>query len=208
MAATIILCGDSYAAGRLAGTTTDGELARQLRRLAPDNVIEEQAVSGSTASEWARGKYKARLQAISARSDCAAVVSIGGNDVFAALKDGKITMEELAALARDTLSVATMLSMSMPTYVLIYPVPQFLREVKLANIGRKAIALMYHGICAATGATAVDLSAPLGMAQCWQGADVHPNEAGYRAMAHAVMQAIGWEFAQPPEAAATAAPLF
>jgi len=190
--ATIVLFGDSYTAGRLPHSQTDGAFEKHLQ-----GVRRDTAVSGSTAVQWSTDISK-QISVCGAPADVA-VGSLMGNDALAAMADGKITPREalpaLAALALVLAQVAT----CKPVVLMLYPNPymgvpdlhpEAERGVALLNAAIRTVADVVNGIPYTNPVMPLDLGTVL-RPEHFDGVDIHPNEAGYQAMAAAVMDVIG-----------------
>src|SRR5574344_1570088 len=114
---SILLVGDSYAAGRIPHTDKDGALEEALQKLFPVTEIVNYAVSGSLAKDWNTGSLRVKLAEIIGMKDCVTVLSLGGNDMFSAISDGIVTLKEIKDFLRDTMCVATSIAQAMPTYL-------------------------------------------------------------------------------------------
>lgn len=190
--ASIVLFGDSYTAGRIPHTQTDGGFVKALVGVAADH-----ARSGSTAVQWA-GNIDGLLTAVCASSADIAVGSLLGNDAFAALADGKITIDEalpsLAALAL----VLSRISRTRRVLLMLYPNPymgvpsihpEAAEGVRLLNAAIDAVAKVVNSTTAAYPIMLLDLGSVL-RTEHFDGQDIHPNEAGYQAMGVAVLDLI------------------
>jgi lysophospholipase L1-like esterase len=184
---SIILFGDSYTAGRIPHTQADGAFREALGL----PLYADLAKSGSTAQQWA-ADFEGRLSAVVSSCADIAVGSLGGNDAFAALADGKVTEEEqIAALA--SLFHVLMRLRRKRVVLMLYPDPwQGVRPEAAA-----ACACLANGITAVAALankahgniTLLDLSEVLGPKH-FDGEDIHPDRDGYAAMAAAVRNLI------------------
>lgn len=185
--ASIVLFGDSYPAGRIPHTQTDGAFASALGL----PLFSDLAESGSTAQQWA-ADFGGRLSAVVSSSADVAVGSLGGNDAFAAIADGVITdLEKVVALA--SLFHVLMRLSSKRVVLMLYPDP-FQGARPDAAAGRRqlveAIAAVAGYVNSINGnIVMLDLATVLGP-QHFDGQDIHPNLAGYEAMADAVRRVI------------------
>jgi len=169
---------------------TDGAFAKHLQ-----GVRRDTAVSGSTAVQWSTDISK-QISVCGAPADVA-VGSLLGNDALAAMADGKITPREalpaLAALALVLAQVAT----CKPVVLMLYPNPYMGVPDKLPDAADKVRGLnelisSIADVINLSGHNPVmllDLGTVL-RPEHFDGTDIHPNEAGYRAMAAAVMDVI------------------
>ena len=188
--ANIVLFGDSYTAGRLPGIQTDGALKKHLKR-----VIEDYAKSGSTAAQWACDQP--RLKAVRASPAYIAVGSLGGNDAFAALSDGVVTWGEKTSSMISLALVLSRIAEKKPVLLMLYPNPYMGVPGKLPDASDKVRGLnelisSIADVINLSGHNPVmllDLGTVL-RPEHFDGIDIHPTEAGYRAMAAAVMDVI------------------
>ena len=191
--ASIVLFGDSYTAGRIPHTQTDGAFRAALGGI----VISDYALSGSTAQQWA-ADHEERLTNVCESVANVAVGSLLGNDAFAAMADGKITLDEalpsLAALAL----VLSRISREMPVVLMLYPNPymgvptanpEAAQGVRRLNAAIGAVAQVVNAATTGCPVMLLDLGTVLS-AEHFDGLDIHPNEAGYQAMGAAVMDII------------------
>lgn len=190
--ASIVLFGDSYTAGRIPHTQTDGAFRKALL-----GVYRDYALSGSTAVQWA-GDIDGRLTGVCDAPANIAVGSLLGNDAFAALADGQITLDEalpsLAALAL----VLSRISREMPVLLMLYPNP-FMGVPAVHPEAEQGVQRLNAAISAV--AQVVNSATPCGLVMLlnlgtvlrpehFDGLDIHPNEAGYQAMGAAVLDLI------------------
>jgi lysophospholipase L1-like esterase len=183
----IVLFGDSYTAGRVAGTNRDGAFAAALGVC----VRRDYALSGSTAIDWSID-VGGRLTGVCQADASVAVGSLIGNDAIAAMADGQVTAGEalnaLVALAMVLYRIAR----EMPVLLMLYPDPyqganrQAAEGVRRMNAAVTTVVQAVNGMASSNGPVmALDLGRVLGPGH-FDGADIHPNEAGYAAMAAAV----------------------
>ena len=187
---SILLVGDSYAAGRIPHTDKDGALEEALKKLFPVTEIVNYAVSGSLAKDWNTGSLRVKLAEIIGMKDCVTVLSLGGNDMFSAISDGIVTLKEIKDFLRDTMCVATSIAQAMPTYMFIYPLPQFMGKAKISQYAHKVLKLALLGVAYEAGAVPIDLSEVLTHDDDFDGADIHPSISGYGRIAEAIKDAI------------------
>ena len=177
----IVLFGDSYTDGRLPHTQTDGALADALGL--PRHL--RLARSGSTAQQRALDTDNLLSRVCGTEADVA-VGSLGGNDAFAALADGVVTpLETVAALAALYYALRKIAVSKPRVLLMLYPDPyQGARpdaEGRLRLV--QAIAAVAAEVNRATGnVETLDLAGALGPRH-FDGVDIHPNAAGYAAMA-------------------------
>ena len=188
--ATLVLFGDSYAAGRIPHSQTDGAFRAALGGC----VVADHALSGSTAVQWS-GDIDGRLSNVRSAPAHVAVGSLIGNDALAAIADGMITPgEALSALAALAL-VLYRIGRSMPVVLMIYADPFAGKRPDTAEGVRRlntAIMTVINAVNCSPDCGPViplDLRAVL-RPEHFDGLDIHPNEAGYQAMADAVLQLI------------------
>lgn len=188
--ATLVIFGDSYTAGRLPHTETDGAFAAALG----GRVVADHALSGSTAVEWSMD-IGDRLTNVCIAVANVAVGSLGGNDAFAAIADGRITAgEALSALSALTITLYR-IARSMPVVLMLYPDPwQGADAVKAVAVARmneaiRTVAQTINGTTEGGPILLLDLGVVL-LPEHFDGVDIHPNVAGYAAMAQAVMDLI------------------
>jgi len=175
----IVLFGDSYTAGRLPGTATDGALAEAL--CVPNELA--LAVSGSTAIGWARDQE--RMQAVCNSKADIAVGSLGGNDLFAALQDGVVSFSEKIQIVVSLLNVVNTISQSIPRVVLmVYPDP-FSGIRADAKEAQRQIEEAFHLLPFPNNVHLLFLSGFL-TKDHFDGSDIHPTKEGYSVMANAV----------------------
>lgn len=185
----IVLFGDSYTAGRIPHTQTDGAFRKALG----DCVRRDYALSGSTAVEWSMD-IGGRLTSVCQSDANVAVGSLLGNDAFAAIADGQITAgEALSALSALTLTLYR-IAREMPVVLMLYPNPfmgvfsthpDSAVGVMRMNTAITTVAQSINGTTNAGPILLIDLGTVLRQ-EHFDGIDIHPNEAGYAAMAQAV----------------------
>lgn len=183
----VALFGDSYAAGRLPHSQTDGALRDALG--VP--LYNDFARSGSTAQQWAADK-DGLLSALISSSAEITVGSLAGNDAFAAIADGVVTdLEKVVALA--SIFHVLMRLRRRRVILMLYPDP-FQGTRPDAAAGHRRLVEAISAVAGYANAingniTLLDLSTVLGP-QHFDGQDVHPSAAGYAAMAAAVRNQI------------------
>lgn len=137
-----------------------------------------QAVAGSTAAQWA-SDFDGRLTRAAQTQADVVILSLLGNDAFAALSDGTVTPEEVSvgvsALRRVVKTVR-----KARTIVLLYADPYSGRDLRSAI----ACPLLNAAICGALpdGVDTFDSRTVLRPAH-FDGRDIHPNRAGHDAIA-------------------------
>lgn len=179
----ILIVGDSHAEGYLPHSKIRSNAIAEAVGALPELRL---AVSGSTAIDWARD-LDGRLTRAEAHSyGCeAALVSLLGNDLFAASADGNVTVAEIAASIAALYEVLHTLSgLPQRLFVLLYgqpfqqPTPEQARGLALLN---EAITACANTVALITGNPIefIDESKILD-ASDWPGDDIHPFESGYR----------------------------
>jgi lysophospholipase L1-like esterase len=183
----IVLFGDSYTAGREAGTNRDGALRQSLG--VP--LYNDLAVSGSTAQQWA-ADFNDRLSAVVSSSAAIAVGSIGGNDLFAAMSDGRITDGEKYAAAASLFYVLMRLRRKR-ILLMVYPDPFFGSRpdasAAAAGIAEAIKQIVSLARICGVEVSVIDLSPVLSPIH-FDGTDIHPNAAGYAVMAEAIIKMV------------------
>jgi lysophospholipase L1-like esterase len=190
--ASIVLFGDSYTAGRIPHTQTDGAFRAALGVPAYCDL----AKSGSTAQQWA-ADFDDRLSSVVSSSADIAVGSLGGNDAFAALSDGVVTWGEQTSSMISLTLVLSRIAEKKPVLLMLYPNPYMGVPDKLPDAADKVRGLnelisSIADVINLSGHNPVmllDLGTVL-RPEHFDGVDIHPTEAGYRAMAEAVMDII------------------
>jgi len=191
--ASIVLFGDSYTAGRIPHTQIDGAFRKALL-----GVYRDYALSGSTAVQWA-GDIDGRLSDVCESPADIAVGSLGGNDVFAALADGKVTLDETLRSMAALAIVLSRIAHTKPVLLMLYPNPymgvpdkhpEAAEGVRRLNAAIGCVADVINASIGNHPVMPLDLGTVL-RPEHFDGVDIHPNEAGYQAMAAAVMDVIG-----------------
>jgi lysophospholipase L1-like esterase len=179
----IVLFGDSYTAGRVAGTSNDGALSEALG--VPCDL--SLAVSGSTAVEWVLDQ--ARLDAVCNSTADVAVGSLGGNDLFKALQDGVVTFAEKVGIVLALLHVVNTIAKSIPhVVIMVYPDP-FSGTRADAKEAQWQIANTFHQLPFLNNVHLLFLSGFLSKDH-FDGVDIHPTKEGYAVMASAITDII------------------
>jgi hypothetical protein len=145
-----------------------------------------QAVAGSTAAQWA-ADFDGRLTRAAQTPADVVILSIIGNDVFAALSDGIVTPAEISAgLSALRRMVETVRKDR--TIVLLYADPFGGRDIRSAV----ACPLINAAICGVLpdGAETFDTRAVL-RPEHFDGSDIHPNRAGHEAIAAGLQEMLG-----------------
>jgi len=156
-----------------------------------------QAVSGSTAIQWAKD-FEVRLSRaeVSASEADATLISLLGNDLFAAAKDGKVTVVEIIASVSALFEVLrTLSSVSKRTFVLLYGQPYHepsLIQIEGVKWLNSAIVSCAKTVSAITGNKIefIDEDTILERSD-WPGDDIHPFESGYVKIGREIMKRCG-----------------
>ena len=137
-----------------------------------------QAVAGSTAAQWA-ADFDGRLTRAAQTPADVVIVSILGNDAFAALADGTVTPDEVSAGVSALRRMVETVRKSR-TIVLLYADPFGGRDIRSAI----ACPLLNAAICGAVpdGVETFDTRTVL-RPDHFDGTDIHPNRAGHEAIA-------------------------
>jgi lysophospholipase L1-like esterase len=178
---SILVIGDSWSSAVVAG---EGDRAGWPLILGiPDDM--RQAVSGSTAAQWA-ADFEGRLTKAAQTQADAVILSLLGNDAFAALADGVATPQEIIAGVKALRHVIETVRKPR-TIVLLYADPFCGSDIRKAL----ACSLLNVAIETATpeGVEILDLRTVLGP-QHFGGTDIHPTRAGHEAIAAAVGAAV------------------
>lgn len=179
----IMIVGDSHAEGYLPHSKIRSNAIAEAVGAAPEMRL---AVSGSTALDWARDidDRLTRAEAHAYGAD-AVLVSLLGNDLFAAASDGNVTVAEIAASIAALYEVLHTLSgLPRRLFVLLYgqpyrsPTPEQARGLALLNDAIKACANTVSMITD-NAIEFIEEDAILD-ASDWPGDDIHPFESGYR----------------------------
>lgn len=185
----ILIVGDSHAKCRLPHGSVDSDaIANRLD--VPDEL--RLAVSGSTAIEWASDKdgWLSRAQALAAECD-AVLISLLGNDLFAAARDGHIETSEVAAAAGALYEVVRSIAIAAPrTFVLLYGYPYHdsnVRNILALEALDGAIEAVVETVRVVTGSRIETIDERRIVSRSdWPGDDIHPLESGYIAIADEV----------------------
>jgi lysophospholipase L1-like esterase len=98
---SVLVIGDSHAACRLPHGAVDSWIVADLLGVSSSNRL---AVSGSTAAQWASNQNGWLAAATNNRAPII-WISLGGNDVMAALADGRVTTDEARSAASNYYAV-------------------------------------------------------------------------------------------------------
>lgn len=190
--AFIVLFGDSYTAGRIPHTQTDGAFAARLTGLS--RLV--YALSGSTAAQWA-ADLDGRLTSVCAEHADIAVGSLLGNDAFAAMADGAVTLDEVIPALASLGLVLSRIARTKPVLLMLYPDPfmgtpslhpESAEGVRRLNAAITSVAQVVNAV-SPNPVMLLDLGSVL-RAEHFDGQDIHPNLDGYAAMAAAVLDVI------------------
>jgi len=174
---TILVIGDSYAAGK------EGDTGKE--RGWPDIMgiptYLRQGIGGSTTAEWFQDKNQRLTKAMRTPSEVL-IVSLLGSDALngAVTPDQTITgIEELHVVVSKCMSDGMW---NKNTFVFLYPDP-FLGKSKKT---RKMIPLVNRAIriaCYGMPVALIDLFALLTDSRCFTGKDIHPTRYGHQLIA-------------------------
>ena len=190
----VLIIGDSHAKGYLPHSRIDSDaIANRLGT--PDHL--RQAVSGSTAREWAldRDSRLAHAQ-ISAGEADATLISLCGNDLFKMAADGVVDDSEIAQMGCHLTHVLTELALpSRRTFVMLYGYPfKDVRAQALMAVQR------LDAFIAATAAAVAEIhnikietidERLILLPEDWPGDDIHPFESGYFRLADEIDRRMG-----------------
>ena len=176
----ILVVGDSWAAGY------DDTLKRDTDGFAGVLGIEaylRQAVSGSTATQWA-SDFNGRLTAALETPCDAVAVFLGGNDAFAAIQDGKITTDEVFAYLSAASKVFKALADRHPRLI----VGLYANPFPMDMWARAATAILNGSIraCAPAGTRFVECDKFLLPEDLGTGMPPHPTPSGYGKIAEEI----------------------
>lgn len=179
----ILVVGDSWAAGHVAEDKTDNGwpvmmgIPLELR----------QGVDGTTAAQWAADAGGMLTRALNTPCDCV-VVSLMGNDAFAANSDGNVTPEEIeGALAAMKRVVSVLIEKHKEVYVLLYANPY-------RTDWKAAAAVWYLNFLirkASCGARVIETGIVLADAKSFAAGDFHPSYEGHRLLAGMIRGIVG-----------------
>lgn len=183
-----VLFGDSYTAGRLPNTQTDGAFREALGVPLEDDF----SVSGSTAQDWAFGQCGGRLHRVIVHQAEWAVGSLGGNDAFQAMADGVMTDAEAVGAMAALLFVLHRLR-GKRVLLMLYPDPYRGRNAQAAQGHKKLVQAIQEIARIArwigVNVETIDLE-QFTEDRFFDGVDIHPNRDGYAAYAAAVRKRI------------------
>lgn len=173
----ILVIGDSYSAAREADTGRDHGWPAYMR-LSPANC---QAVTGSTAKQWAED-YEQRMRFALCTDADMVILSLLGNDAFAVMADNVVTAAEVADALQNMRRVMFLLKQEgFRIVVLLYPDPFSGRRCDF-ELAVPILNAAIRSACMAVHAEFVDLGAVLQPSD-FNGTDIHPTVAGHRKIA-------------------------
>lgn len=174
-----LIIGDSWSSAVVAG---EGDrMGWPLALGIPDDM--RQAVAGSTAAQWAEDFDGRLTRAAQTRADVV-ILSLIGNDAFAALADGIVTPEEVSAGLSALRRVVETVRKGR-TIVILYADPFCGRDPRLAI----ACQLLNAAICGLLpdGVETFDTRTVL-RPEHFDGRDIHPNRSGHESIATALRE--------------------
>lgn len=169
-----LIVGDSWSSAVVAG---EGDRAGWPLVLGIADDM-RQAVGGSTAAQWA-ADFDGRLTRATQTPADTVILSVLGNDAFAALSDGSVTPDEIVAGVSALRRVVEAVRKAR-TIVMLYTDPFSGRDRQSAVL----CPLLNAAICSALpdGAETFDTRTVL-RPEHFDGKDIHPNRAGHEAIA-------------------------
>jgi len=171
----ILVVGDSISAAREADTGLD----RGWPEIMGIPADMRQAVSGSTAAEWAMDRNGMLTKARNTQADIL-IMSIMANDIMRAASDGRVTGMEIAAAIYDMSQVLRALYRPL-TIVLLYADPFCGANAQAAAV----VPRLNQGCriaCFGRDVVFVELGEILGPEHSY-GTDIHPTRAGHAVIA-------------------------
>lgn len=169
-----LVLGDSWSSAVVAG---EGDRAGWPLMLGiPDDM--RQAVGGSTAAQWA-ADFDGRLTLAAQTPAYTVILSLLGNDAFAALSDGSVTPDELVAGA-TALRWVIETARKARTIVMLYADPFSGTDQKAAVVCQLLNAAIEYSL--PNGVETFDTRTVL-RPEHFDGHDIHPNRAGHEAIA-------------------------
>jgi lysophospholipase L1-like esterase len=179
----ILVVGDSWAAGHVAETGKDDGWPKMMG-IAPEL---RQGVDGTTAASWSRDDGGCLTRALATPCDCI-IVSLLGNDAFAAWGDKNITPQEIET-GRAALSnvVSRLRSRGVPVFVMLYANPYPTDWKKF--LATMAINAAIASACPA-GTQYIHSSCALNDSACWANGDYHPSFEGHVRLANYISQTL------------------
>jgi lysophospholipase L1-like esterase len=189
----ILVIGDSYSAAREADTGLDRGWPEALGI----DVGYRQAVSGSTAQQWAANLGN-RLSTAQATQSDIVIMSLLGNDAFAALATGGVDPAKAAAGLAHLEQVFNAVKRKR-TIVLLYPDP-FSGVNKEFRVGTPILNAAVRYACGpdsgSIGAEFLDLGTVL-KPEHFNGTDIHPTIEGHKVLAAALAKLLAVDAPAP-----------
>jgi lysophospholipase L1-like esterase len=185
-ASKILVVGDSYSSAVVAGEASTRNGWPLLLGVDDSNM---QAVAGSTAAQWA-GNFEGRLlKAYKTKADVV-IVSLLGNDVFAALKDDVITQEEINQGIMHLMHIVMMVQKPI-TIIILYTDPFFgankqfsmLCSFLNATIEQTCLRIKRESLFFFDTRNVLKK-------EDFDGKDIHPNRKGHEAIAQGLAELI------------------
>ncbi len=184
--------GDSWISAYVAGGSVNGGWPLYMGGLPKLRM----GISGSTAKEWAEDKDGRLSLALALEEDYdTVIISLMGNDAFAALQDGHVsTAEVLAAISNMRKVVKSFTRLKKRVFVLQYSSPFYPGNKRFVE-GGKAVGQINSAIEVACHFLPVEfIHTPTALLEeHFDGTDIHPNEAGHKALADYITQKICWK---------------
>lgn len=170
----ILVIGDSWSSAVVAGDSTHGGWPVLL------GVPEEmrQAVAGSTARQWANDFDGRLTKAVNTEADVV-ILSLLGNDAFAAIQDGVITMEEIN-IALNSMRDVLHAVRKKRNFVLLYTDP-FFGTNPTSGVGCALLNSLISWVVPSF--VEVVVTSDFLIDANFDGFDIHPNLSGHEAVA-------------------------
>lgn len=178
----ILVIGDSWSSAYVATPTGPIDRDGWPKLLGVPDAM-RQGVAGSTAEQWA-ADFESRLTKAAQTEANVVILSLLGNDAFAALSDGKITGNEIAS-ALLNFNRVVLLAKKARTIVLQYADPFNGANPQHAFICHLMNALI-KGECP-DGVEVFDTRTVL-KPEHFDGKDIHPNIDGHKAIAAGLIE--------------------
>lgn len=181
--ANVLVVGDSWASA-FVGDTKVPDGGWPLLMGVPKT--HRQAVAGTTAQQWSQNHNHMLNNAMLTKGQIL-ILSLMGNDMFAALKDGTVTLAEMfIALTSMRKVVSTLLRRR--TFVFLYSDPYWGEKEGAAEIVAQLNGAI-QAACLGLGVEFFDTAAVL-RKEHFDGVDIHPNTAGQKAIADGLMHTL------------------
>ena len=174
--------GDSWASAREADTGLDAGWPAMMG-IQPEL---RQGISGSTAAEWHGDKDGRLTRAIQTQADVV-IVSLLGNDARAAMADGQVTAEEIAAALLHMRTAVSAVQRKL-TIVLLYADP-FCGQNPQARIAVPILNGAIRAACFGMSVVFADTGSWL-TSEHFDGRDIHPTQAGHAVIAERMAELI------------------